>query len=105
MADIISTLRECADDLENEIKHTYDGLLDYPHNQVKFERDMEVVTHARAAIATVSELIAATEGLMASFENYASINRFQEEWDEYDHMMFPRWAAARAALAKAKGGA
>lgn len=49
------------------------------------------------------DLLAVLEGLMASFENYMSEHKPRDEWDEYDEMMFPRWAAARAAIAKVRG--
>jgi hypothetical protein len=50
----IEALIECADDLEAYIKNCYEGILDYPHNQRKFGRDMVSVNKAREAIAALT---------------------------------------------------
>jgi hypothetical protein len=44
-------LTECANELETAIRANYDGILDYPHNQAKLERDLEPVTRARDVLA------------------------------------------------------
>jgi hypothetical protein len=35
------------------------------------------------------------KGLLDSHEAYLALNTPESDWDEYDHMMFPRWIAAR----------
>ena len=42
--------RECADDLEAEIKARYSGTLDYPTMRDRMKRDMEPVTALRALL-------------------------------------------------------
>ena len=49
-------------------------------------------------------LLEASIQILDSIENYNSERIPEEDWDEYDYMMFPRWAALRAAIAKARGG-
>ncbi|MQB00219.1 MAG: hypothetical protein GEU78_07995 [Actinobacteria bacterium] len=44
-------LQECADDLEDHVKAEWPSREQYPHQMVKFERDMEPVRKARAALA------------------------------------------------------
>lgn len=41
---------ELAADLENEIRARYDGMLDYPHNRAKMDRDMGPIAAALAAL-------------------------------------------------------
>jgi hypothetical protein len=48
-------------------------------------------------------LLEASRGVLHSFENYTSQHKPESEWDEYDHMMFPLWAALRAAIDAAGG--
>ena len=43
-------LRNCADDLESELKARYAGTLDYPSMKARYDRDMEPVVEARAAL-------------------------------------------------------
>lgn len=49
-----------------------------------------------------SERVAALQAIIydlnASFECYAAHHKPESEWDEYDHMMFPRWRRAVKAL-------
>jgi regulator of replication initiation timing len=47
-------LAECADDLEASVNAEYAGTLDYPSMMRKFERDMEPVVRARAALSAPS---------------------------------------------------
>lgn len=49
-------------------------------------------------------LLKASIQILDSIENYNSERIPEEDWDEYDYMMFPRWAALRAAIAKAQFG-
>lgn len=49
--DLLTALRECADDLEIEVEHRYAGVKDHPAMTPKYERDMAPVVCARAAIA------------------------------------------------------
>ena len=44
-------LKDCADDLENYVSHEHQFRDDYPHIMAKWERDMEPVNKARAALA------------------------------------------------------
>lgn len=44
-------LKECANDLAAEIEHRYDRMKDHPAMMPKYERDMEPVTRARAALS------------------------------------------------------
>jgi hypothetical protein len=46
-----AALKECANDLESELNGHYQGTLDYPSQQCKFERDMEPVVAARKLLA------------------------------------------------------
>lgn len=46
-------------------------------------------------------LLKAAIQVLDSIENYNSERIPEEDWDEYDCMMFPRWAALRVAIAKA----
>jgi hypothetical protein len=49
---VLEALRECADDLEAEIKGRVGSVaLSYPTLKRKFDRDMEPVTKARAALS------------------------------------------------------
>ena len=45
-----AALKECADDLEEEIDARYDGTRHLTSQQRKWERDMETVNAARAAL-------------------------------------------------------
>ena len=54
-------------------------------------------------IAAAPDLLEALESLTDSIECYAADSKPQEEWDEYDCMMLPRWQKARAAIKKARG--
>ncbi len=47
---ITKTLRQCADDLEAEVKHRYQGMT-FPAAQPKYDRDMAPVISARALLA------------------------------------------------------
>lgn len=47
IARLREALKECADDLEFEIEHTYEGTLQYPSMRRKRERDMAPVDKAR----------------------------------------------------------
>lgn len=49
------------------------------------------------------ELLEALEGVMGSIEAYEAGGKPEIEWDEYDHMMIPKWRAAFAAIKKARG--
>lgn len=49
--------------------------------------------------ARLVELQGAANDLLTSFENYTSENKPESEWDEYDHMMLPKWKRLREALA------
>lgn len=44
-------VKDLADDLESELKAHYDGTLQYPGERRRFERDMDSVYRARAALA------------------------------------------------------
>jgi hypothetical protein len=44
-------LKECADDLEAELKDRYRDTLDYPSQRARFDRDMASVVAARALLA------------------------------------------------------
>ena len=46
-----AALKECADDLESELNGHYQGTLDYPSQQRRFERDMAPITAARKLLA------------------------------------------------------
>jgi hypothetical protein len=46
-----AALKDCADDLESEVKHRYDRIGDHPAMAPKYERDMEPVKAARALLA------------------------------------------------------
>ena len=49
-------LRECADDLQSEIDARYAGTQNkYPSEMRRYQRDIEPVTRARAALATPRE--------------------------------------------------
>ena len=45
-------LKQCSDELEEEIDARYDAMLAYPNYQRKHENDMATVKAARAALAT-----------------------------------------------------
>jgi len=45
-----AALKEVCDDLECELQNIYHGTLDYPSQQRRFDRDMEVVRRARALL-------------------------------------------------------
>lgn len=51
VGDARRSLIECADELETALRANYEGMLDYPHNREKLERDLEPVYRARAALA------------------------------------------------------
>ena len=51
-------------------------------------------------IAVAPNLLAALRGLLDSFEAYSALNKPENEWDEYDYMMFPRWKAAKSLVEK-----
>jgi len=53
-----------------------------------------------ALIAAAPELLSALRGLLDSIEAYIAIHKPEEEWDEYDYMMLPRWKAAHALMEK-----
>lgn len=46
-----AALKDCADDLEAEIRSRYAHSLDYPSERTKYERDMQTVYRARSAIS------------------------------------------------------
>ena len=46
-----AALKDCADDLEEEIRNRYANSLDYPSEKIKYERDMQTVYRARHAIS------------------------------------------------------
>ena len=47
-----ASLKECADDLEWEIAHNYEGTEQYPSMRRKRERDMAPVDRARKLLAS-----------------------------------------------------
>lgn len=54
--ELVAALRECADELESEIKALYGGVLT-PHHfgYQRYDRDMEPVRRARAVLAKIEE--------------------------------------------------
>lgn len=44
-------LKDCADDLAGEVESRYQGIKDHPAMTPRYERDMEPVIAARAALA------------------------------------------------------
>ncbi len=43
----------------------------------------------------VQELLEAVIKIMVSYENYCADEKPEEQWDEYDHMMYPKWMELR----------
>jgi hypothetical protein len=56
-----------------------------------------------ALIAAAPELLSVLRGVLDSIEAYIAIHKPEEEWDEYDYMMLPRWKAAHALMEKLDG--
>jgi hypothetical protein len=54
-------------------------------------------------IAAAPEMFSILRGVLDSIEAYIAIHKPEEEWDEYDYMMLPRWKAAHALMEKLDG--
>lgn len=50
-ADMLIALKECADELADELEGRYAGTKNHPAVTPKYKRDMETVVRARAVIA------------------------------------------------------
>ena len=71
--------------------------------QELIEKLLLALAKARLVASINKDLLEALEPLTDSFECYVADNKPQQEWDEYDHMMLPRWQKAREAIKKARG--
>jgi len=49
--ELVEALKECSDDLEALVNHEYIGVRDYPSMDKKYQRDMQPVEKAKAALA------------------------------------------------------
>lgn len=67
--------------------------------QIRFE---EMLRANANLIAAAPELLEIITGLLDSFEAYIALNKPENEWDEYDYMMLPRWKAAHALVERLK---
>jgi hypothetical protein len=53
-------------------------------------------------IASAPEMFNSIVGLLDSIEAYSAERKPENEWDEYDYMMNPRWMAAKALVDRIK---
>lgn len=54
VAKLEELLKECADDLSDSVEHYYEKTKDYPSEKRRYERDIEPVIKARAALGEAS---------------------------------------------------
>lgn len=60
----------------------------------RYAAEQPMAWHNAKLIAAAPEMLELLSGLLDSFEAYTALNKPEAEWDEYDHMMHPRWKAA-----------
>ena len=81
-------------------------LREYKPDAFIFERDLCWAAYqACHAASGRDELLKALEGLMDCQEAEYAIHseKSDNDWDEYDYMMIPRWRAALRLIKKARG--
>ncbi len=47
---LLALIEEAANDMEAEINHRYNGVLNYPSMQSRYERDMDIVRRLRVEL-------------------------------------------------------
>jgi hypothetical protein len=71
VADLIEALKECADDLAQEIEHRCGDALGYPGQRRRYGRDMAPVLRARALI-DATRAMSAIKSRSRDFEKIAN---------------------------------